>query len=525
MLISFNKRSRLSLRQNFRGRLDFAPAPAQNGCRMSSPGKNFYAAWRAQSAAANFLRDEHFPTERLLQAIWQHQRLKRDALKTSDGKSVRVFHPGFASLEGGPDFCNAVLQIGNESPRSGDVEIDLRASGWRAHGHDKNKNFQSVILHAVWDETKSTPDENAPLVLSLENVLDAPLAELSLSLENEPPGSLPENLRGKCCAPLRELDETKLAELLRQAAQVRFENKASQIRARARHVGWEQVLWENLFRALGYKHNVWPMQSLAETKPCRARGANSAFEFQARLLGVSGLLPGELTRAQKGSDTYLRRVWDFWWRERDEFENYILPRAAWKFHGLRPANHPQRRLALASHWLADKSFISKIEGWNATGISGKKLLGSLLEIFQIERDEFWSWHWTFKSARMKKPQPLLGEARVTDLAVNVILPWLWTRGACIRPPGGNGENQREIERRYFAWPAAEDNSVLKLARQRLLGTSNARVLKTAAAQQGLLQITRDFCEHSNAVCDDCRFPELVRAATKLTELAVNPVVR
>jgi hypothetical protein len=35
-------------------------------------------------------------------------------------------------------------------------------------------------------------------------------------------------------------------------------------------------------------------------------------------------------------------------------------------------------------------------------------------------------------------------------------------------------------------------------------------LKGAAAQQGLLQILRDFCEHSNALCENCEFPELVR---------------
>jgi len=35
-------------------------------------------------------------------------------------------------------------------------------------------------------------------------------------------------------------------------------------------------------------------------------------------------------------------------------------------------------------------------------------------------------------------------------------------------------------------------------------------LKTAAAQQGLMQIVRDFCDHSNALCANCRFPELVR---------------
>ena len=486
---------------------------------MTSPSANFYAQWRAQTVAANLLRDGNFPAECLLQAIWQHQRLKRDALKTSDGKVVRVFHPGFASVEGGPDFRGAVLQIGDDAPRSGDVEIDLRANGWRAHGHNRNPHFQNVLLHVVWEEGK--PIESAPTVLPLKNLLDAPIGELSLSLENESLRTLPENLRGKCCAPLRELDEIKLAELLRQAAFVRFENKACAIRTRAKNSGWEQALWENLFRALGYKHNVWPMQNLAEAKSRWERAANSAFEFQARLLGVSGLLPDELTRAQKSSDTYLRRVWDFWWRERDEFSESVLPRAAWKFHGLRPANHPQRRLAIASHWLADKNLISKIEGWSAAEISDKRLLDSLLGIFQVERDEFWSWHRTFKSARMAKPQPLLGDARATDLAVNVILPWLWIRAK----EGGNGKIQREVEQRFFAWPPAEDNSILKLARQRLLGTAKSCVLTNAAAQQGLMQIVRDFCEHSNAVCENCRFPELVRAAINPVDLGVNPVAR
>jgi hypothetical protein len=403
------------------------------------------------------------------------------------------------------------LQIGDQPARSGDVEIDLHSGGWRAHGHDRNPHFENVLLHVVW-ESDGTPNarsaiiSNQPLTLALKNSLDAPLAELSLSLESEPLRSLPENLRGKCCSPLRELDETQLTKLLHEAARVRFQFKAEQFRARARQAGWEQVLWENLFRALGYKHNVWPMQHLAEIKSVWSHGANSAFELQTRLLGVSGLLPDELTRAQKSTDNYLRRVWDGWWRDRDGFNENILPRAAWKFHGLRPANHPQRRLALAAHWLAEKKFISKIENWSAAALPDKKLLESLRDVLEVERDEFWSWHWTFKSARMKKPSPLLGAARVTDLAVNVILPWLWVRAV----EGKNEKLRHDIERRYFAWPAAEDNSVLKLARQRLLGVGKSRALRTAAAQQGLMQIVRDFCENSNAVCEHCRFPELVR---------------
>ena len=134
------------------------------------------------------------------------------------------------------------------------------------------------------------------------------------------------------------------------------------------------------------------------------------------------------------------------------------------------------------------------------------MLHSLVEILQIEHDEFWSWHWTFRSARLKKSQPLLGATRVTDLAVNVVLPWLWTRAG----EGGNQKFQREIERRYHDWPSAEDNALLRLARLRLLGGASGNVLRGAAAQQGFLQIVRDFCDHSNAVCDDCSFPELVK---------------
>ena len=483
--------------------------------------ENFYADWRLRCGAANVLRDEKdTPPERLLQAVWQHQRLRRDQLMTADARAVRVLHPGFVSVEGGPDFRGAVIQIGDDAPRSGDVEVDLRTSGWHAHGHDRNPNFQNVILHVVWDDVgvhaSACRDNRVPNKLKLElqpspptlvvsDRLDAPLAELGLWLETESPRTLPENLRGRCSPTLRGLNGPQAAELLRAAARVRFQAKAAQFHARARHVGWEQALWEGLFRALGYKHNVWPMQNLAESRLRWSQDAGSAFVLQARLLGISGLLPAELTRAQKSTDGYLRRVWDGWWRERDEFSDCVLPRAVWKFHGLRPANHPQRRLALATHWLASGNLTAKLENWCATDRPDNALVDSLLEILQVERDEFWSWHWTFRSARLKKPQPLLGTARITDLAVNAVLPWLWIRAV----EGKNEKLQQVIEHRYFAWPPAGDNAVLKLARQRLLGDAPSRALRGAVAQQGLMQIVRDFCEHSNAVCESCRFPELV----------------
>ena len=418
-----------------------------------------------------------------------------------------MLHPGFSNQEAGPDFRGAVLQFASELARTGDVEIDLHPAGWRGHGHDRNPAYRNVVLHVVWDGD-STGGCSLP-TLALRSHLDAPLSELSLRFRDDS-GASP-LLAGQCSAPLRDLPENILREVLHQAALIRSQRKASEFAARARQVGWEQSLWEGLFGALGYKHNVWPMRRLAELlphlRPHESSKRAATFVLQARLLGVGGLLPTELSRARAGADNYLRSVWDHWWRERAGFAEVILPRGLWRFNGLRPANHPQRRLALAAHWLAKGQVPEKLEQWFTVKIADRELEPSWRHLLQGERDRFWSWHWTFRSARMARPQPLLGAQRVCDLAVNVVLPWFWMRAVA-----GRNEALRQIaEGRYFAWPKSQDNAVLRLARQRLLGGAGTGALRTAAMQQGMLQIVGDFCAHSNALCENCRFPELVRS--------------
>ena len=487
---------------------------------MSSADHSFYAHWRRQSGLVPALHEiTEPPPEQLLQAIWQQQRLRRDQLRTLDGRPVRILHPGFLSVEGGPDFRGAVIQFDGQPPVSGDIEVDLQATGWTAHGHDKNPTFRSVILHVIWSAPKKAIA--GPPALAVADILDAALNELATWLGGESTPALPEEFRGRCAAPLRELSQDQLQELLRQAALVRLRGKAAHLAARARDGGWEQSLWEGLFRALGYKHNTWPMQRLAELRSRWSDGAKSAPEFQSRLLGIANLLPPELTRARADADVFVRQLWDRWWRERDAFEDCQLPRSVWRMHGIRPLNQPQRRLALAAHWLATDDLVTALEKWCAesivphalrlsTGAKARKSAApsaTLTKILHPRRDDFWSHHLTLRSPRSAKPQLLLGDARVTDLAINVILPWLFARAK----EGQNAGLQTAIESTYCEWPAAEDNSVLKLARMRLLGGTSPKLFRTAATQQGLLQIVRDFCDHSNAVCDQCRFPELVQA--------------
>ena len=64
-----------------------------------------------------------------------------------------------------------------------------------------------------------------------------------------------------------------------------------------------------------------------------------------------GWLRGDLSRGKPAGKLYFRRLWDYWWREREGLSDCILPGDLWRFSGVRPANNPQRRLALAARWV------------------------------------------------------------------------------------------------------------------------------------------------------------------------------
>jgi len=448
------------------------------------------------------------PPERLAQAIWRHQRLLRDRMSTLTGEPLRVLHPGFWNRGAGPDFRRAVIRIGEGLPVTGDVEVDASRAQWAAHGHDRNPAYRGVVLHVVWT---AGGEEAGPVpVMALRPFLDASVEELEVWLCSDAAMEPPLTSLGQCAPCLRQVAPSVTAAVLRQAALVRFQGKARELQARARQVGWEQSLWEGLFRGLGYRHNLWPMQALAELIPglrerCPESG-NLVLYWQASLLGLAGFLPDDLTGRRRGADSYLRQVWDYWWRERSAWERHLMPSGSWCRQGLRPANHPHRRLALAAHWLARKTFIGSLERWFGSGENDHRGSRELLALLQAPEDDFWSRHWTLGSEPMPRPRPLLGEQRLTDLAVNSLLPWFWVRAVAANNP----DLALRAERAFLGWPESQDNAVLRLCRQRLMGGQRQRHLRGAAGQQGLLQIVHDFCENANALCTGCPFPEFLR---------------
>ena len=469
-----------------------------------------YQTWRQRQESDFLLHDggAGAPKELLLQFIWQHQCLARDGIQTVDGRRCQILHPGFWNYGSGPDFKQSMIRLEGKRDLVGDIEIDCDASGWKAHGHEGNPEFDNVILQVVWSAPTASRLPERPIV-ALENCLRGSLQELSSLFADQSP-QLPDEYRGKCCSPLFDLPLTAVRSILRTAATLRFRQKGRMFEARARYVGWRLSLWEGLVAGLGYSRNAWPMRRIGELTPQLFPGfpdldslTCSSVEVEARLFGVAGFLPKDPNEI---TSPYLNELWDVWWRIRDGFRESILPRGVWRIGGLRPHNHPHRRLALVAQWLQRPDFFQSLEWWLTTATE-KDNIGMLTNAMSVIAPPFWSSRFNFNRVSLGVSPHLLGEARMIDLAINSILPWCWVRAKA----GGNHSMMDRAERLFLALPRSEENRALKDARTRLMGRCDPKMLGSAADQQGVLQILQDFCAHSNALCQECRFPELLKS--------------
>src|SRR5712692_6293926 len=87
--------------------------------------------------------------ERDLWRIWEGQRFPRAALVTDDGTLLRVIFRGRVGTGPGPDFRGAIIAAPG-GLLCGDVELHVRASDFRRHGHSLDPAYSGVVLHVVF---------------------------------------------------------------------------------------------------------------------------------------------------------------------------------------------------------------------------------------------------------------------------------------------------------------------------------------------------------------------------------------
>jgi hypothetical protein len=400
----------------------------------------------------------HFPyRERHLHCVWADARHRPVQLKTSEGEPVTVEHPGDWNLEAGPDFLNAVLFLGKEKRRiSGDLEIHIHPNSWQQHGHHNDPRYENVRFHVVHFQGEEIPGlTQIPLqeILSTNPRFSFENIDLTAYPYSVPSGNF----------PLKSMDPDRKRKWLESAGEERLRLKAERLSIAMQTREPEQVLWEELLAALGYKNNKATFRHLATTLPlARLRSlAQTPDEAYALLLGLSGLLPANPDPAwDKETRTFIRSTWDFWWKQSEELKELELKSSDWILPGLRPVNHPVRRLMAAAHY----------------AFSIPELTNNEILLTKFDRN-YWNTHISWKVKC--ESTALVGQPRANAIITNILVPF---RAAI-------GETELNLKQ----LPAEPSNSIIRQTAHTLFGPDHTpKVYKSALARQGLLQIFHDY---------------------------------
>ncbi|OGV43571.1 MAG: hypothetical protein A2X46_08015 [Lentisphaerae bacterium GWF2_57_35] len=444
-------------------------------------------------------------SERHLQCIWFDARWRPSIMQTSSGEEVRVEDPGIWNLEAGPDFLGAALRVGTGNRRiRGDVEIHVHPSDWKQHGHAEDRRYAQVKAHVTFFPGVPEPTLFPPGVIhvALKNEL---LSNPLFSFENVDITAYP--MSARCTEPpCRRVISAWTPEarmrFMEAAGEERLRRKAERMAASIREKGVDQALYEEIMCALGYKGNKQPFRILAERIPFQHLHALDAFKAYALLLGVSGLLPENVEKKwDEETREFVRAIWDTWWKIRGTWEKKLLTRSDWQLNGLRPANHPIRRLMAAAHlFTAEKPLAERLD--ELIHGSTELLAEKVEKIFRIEAGAYWERRWALSGKPTPEPVALLGPSRITAIHLNVILPFAAAAGLPMR------ELLRQI-------PTEPANLVIKQTAWNLFGPDQAESLyRQGLRQQGLTQIFYDFCMNDRSRCEECFLPQMLEAGKK-----------
>jgi hypothetical protein len=448
-----------------------------------SPGVRYASLLASTFREGELLEMPRAFGEHEVQAHWFAGDFGRE-FAAADGRRVKVVQFGVWNREAGPDFVDAAVSMDGGEAVKGAIELDMDARDWERHGHAENPAYEAVVLHVFTRGPGAeffTRTRSHRLVPQVRLNLD----DLGLARADAQPVAAP----GRCMAPLRNLDEVRLREIVLGAAEHRLKRKAAALARLGELHGADEALYAGLAAALGYKGNKLPFTLLAQRLPLRLlRAAGDGAD--GILFGVAGFLPsrdlGEFSPETRG---YVRSLWEQWWVRRSEYDRLRLEEGMWKLGGQRPMNHPQRRVAALSqivkHWPKVRALKQRCDP------------AAITDFFATLRDEYWDHHYTLTSRASPRRMALVGESRVTEMLANVFFPLAWAE-----------DSSRWLG--FKSLPATLTNRSVEIAALRLFGPESARggdLLRTAAGQQGLLQIFEDFCRHDASDCAACPFPE------------------
>ncbi len=460
---------------------------------------------------------------------------------TTDGSSVNIHDAGTPNHDGGPDFRNARIRIGN-TVFSGDVEIHWNVAEWLRHGHESDPAYNGVILHVVLEgsalqfPTVVQSGRTVPVLL-LKPYLVESIYRLEATAAKD---SALFHGKGLRCAEFNaNVDPSILGPWIAKLAQERLEMKVRRFEERLRELAhqrlqvaehrdaygslerneipdayssltqqhftdrglWDQILYEGIMDGLGYSKNREPFVRLARSASLKViqsiNPVQDPLVSEALLLGVAGLLPQVRTLQEPSSREHVRLLRRHWRSIRTRVSCERLHEAEWQFFPTRPVNFPTIRIAAAALLLKKilmedlfRSIIQIVK--HSTPL--ERALTSLVEIIAVSPETYWNSHYNF-DAPSKTPINPIGRARRSDIVANAFIPISLLYSRIFHDPVVR-KNALEL---FGMFPPLSSNSILRLMEQQLLRSKFH--LTSMRLQQGAIQLWRSYCREGR--CGEC----------------------
>ncbi|WP_071147500.1 DUF2851 family protein [Bacteroides ihuae] len=413
--------------------------------------------------------------EQLLHYVWKHKIFPLKELKTTSGLLLEVIDPGLANTNAGPDFFNAKLKIGG-TLWVGNVEIHEVSSDWFRHGHDKDRAYDSVILHVA-----------AGVDCDVHRPDGEPIPQLQLDCPENVRTHYEELSQAESCRPcysiLSLLPKLTIHSWLTALQSERFEQKTNLIFQRLQQADhhWEDTFFITLSRNFGFGLNGDAFETWAKMLSLRAvdKHRDDLFQIEAIFFGQAGLLDESVEE-----DAYYQKLQKEYLYLKHKFELTQMGASLWRFLRLRPGNFPHVRIAqLAYLYHRSGGLLSQI--LEADSIKEVK------ELLSTRTSDYWEEHFIFGKSSPHRVKSL-GDGSLNLLIINTVVPFLYAYGLhrsddslCLR--AGN----------YLEELKAENNYVTRLWEGAGLSVN------TAADSQALLQLQKEYCDKKN--CLRCRF--------------------
>lgn len=445
-------------------------------------------------------------TERHLQCVWYDSRLRPDRLATVDGEAVEVTQPGRWNLEAGPDFLDAELCVGTSRRIvRGDVEVHVRPADWDRHRHGGDPRYAGVVLHVTY-HVGPEKDTRLPAHILRVALQEGLAAKRRFAFEDIDVGAYPHAVipatPRPCGMALEGIPQDCRSALLASAGRHRLRAKAARLAGRLRVVGdRHQVFYEEVMAVLGYKRNSAAFRRVAERLPLAAWTEDESIEERyARLLGTAGLLPDPEALKTDAARTFARELWDAWFRYGGGADS-VADEVGWNVGGMRPANHPVRRLAAAAALFARPHAVLDALTALPLGDADAWTPAALRILTSLDPPAYWAARQSLDSAPGERPLALLGTGRAAALLTNAVVPLLLAENPAAEALGD-------------ALPPEDLGSPARETAFRLFGRDHNPVFyqRSGLRQQGLLAVYQDFCLTSREGCLACPLSERLREA-------------